>query len=237
MNDRIIDEFDIFKVSQFEEASVDYRTVPETDVPYVVADNFYKDVEKVREFANSLPYTKSSYICNSSPGRRVRLELDIREIQKIALGLLKIPNWLAIDIEPRVIFNKMRSNDVLKAEQTNPHIDAPKGYTAGFNCAMVLYLNTPEECRGGTGFYKHKGTGLIQVRNKYESTVFHKYFKGKAINFGRFMNESNEEWELIDLIEMKSNRAIFYPSNVFHSPYINEGDFTEYDRFTQLGFF
>ena len=74
---KIINEYEIFKVSDFKDAKVDYRTVPETDVPYVVVDNFYDDIEKVKEFANSLPYTESSYVCNSSPGRRVRLELDL----------------------------------------------------------------------------------------------------------------------------------------------------------------
>ena len=234
---KIINEFEIFKLSSKDKVKIDKTVIGDTDIPCIVIDNFYEDIEKVREFANSLPYTKSQYICNSSPGKRVRLELDIREIQKIAINLLEVPNWLLIDVEPRVIFNKMRSDDVLSANQTNPHVDTHRGHSVNFNVAMVGYLNKPEECSGGTGFYRHKGTGIFDVKNKHQASNVINYFEGKTTNYGKFMSESNEDWELIDLIEMKSNRAIFYPSNVFHSPYITEGDFTEYDRFTQLGFF
>ena len=127
----------------------------------------------------------------------------------------------------------MRSDESLRPEQTNPHIDG----IDMLNAAAVIYLNDNEECAGGTAFYRHKETGLDIVQRNSELNSTYDNYPQKRKDYGDLITESNEEWELIDIIEMKSNRAIFYPSNVFHSPYINEGDFTEYDRFTQLGFF
>ena len=63
----------------------------------------------------------------------------------------------------------------------------------------------------------------------------------ETIDYTKFPNkwitDSNDDWELLHLVPMKFNRAIFYPSSIFHSAYIKENDFTENYRTTQSIFF
>ena len=42
---------------------------------------------------------------------------------------------------------------------------------------------------------------------------------------------------MIDFVDMKFNRMLVYPPNVFHSGYMDRNDFVDYDRITQLCFF
>jgi hypothetical protein len=42
-----------------------------------------------------------------------------------------------------------------------------------------------------------------------------------------FITESNEDWELLKLIEMKFNRLVLYGGRSFHSGYIQDGWFGE----------
>lgn len=230
-----INEYEIFKLADYDEVvKIDYRTIGDTDIPVVVVDNFYENPDIVRDFALSLPYTKSKWVCNYSPGERIRLGLDIRVIRNITYHLLNLKQWEIKPTSMQVIFNKMRGDEKLEAVQTNPHIDG----VDMLNSAMILYLNKPEECVGGTSFYRHKRTRLDMCRTKeqFEST-FDNFPKLTRTDYKDFITESNDEWELIDMIEMKYNRMIVYPPNVFHSGYLTRNDFLEYDRLTQLGFF
>lgn len=80
--------------------------------------------------------------------------------------------------------------------------------------AVVLYLNTPEQCRGGTAFWKHKATGLEEVPF------------GKPVEFYESLNrDGNDEskWDLVGLAGMRWNRAVFYTSEIFHSRYPQAG--------------
>lgn len=231
-----INEYEIFKLADYDEVvKIDYRTIGDTEIPLVVVDNFYENPDMVRDLALSLPYTTSQYVCNHSPGERVRMSLDIRVIRNITYHLLKLPEWKLKPTTLQVIFNKMRGDAKLEAIQTNPHIDG----VDMLNAAMVLYLNKPEECVGGTAFYRHKKTGfeILNTQDQFTSTFNNDRGKLTRNDYTDFVTESNEEWELIDMIEMKYNRMVIYPPNVFHSAYLTRNDFLEYDRLTQLGFF
>ena len=51
-----------------------------------------------------------------------------------------------------------------------------------------------------------------------------------------YIGDGDNQWELIDKVDMKFNRMIFYPENIFHSALLEKGDFTENYRKTQLVF-
>ena len=99
---------------------------------------------------------------------------------------------------------------------------------------MVIYLNKDEECKGGTAFYRHKKTGIEFVKGIDDFT---KVFESEKSSYDNFITDSNDDWELLELIEMKFNRMVMYPPNIYHSGYISRKDFIDYDRITQLGFF
>ena len=105
-----------------------------------------------------------------------------------------------------------------------PHVD----YN---NYAGVIYFNDDEECIGGTSFYKHKSSNKELLDDKKE----YKYLlKG---NVNEIVSDTDDTWELLYLVPMKFNRAIFYPSRIFHSAYIKDNYFTDNYRITQTLFF
>ena len=50
------------------------------------------------------------------------------------------------------------------SEARAPHIDTVM-------LAGVVYLNLPEQCRGGTAFYRHRATGIAEWRVRTADSV------------------------------------------------------------------
>lgn len=88
--------------------------------------------------------------------------------------------------------------------------------------ASVLYLNTPEQCAGGTAFWRHKALGMERLLTPEELTA-----RGMdPESFYRLMNCDWKRltfWEQIGFMPMQFNRFITYPTSYFHSRYPFEG--------------
>src|SRR6266550_3208852 len=84
--------------------------------------------------------------------------------------------------------------------------------------ASVLYLNPAEQAKGGTAFWRHTALGLDRLPSKEELT-------GRGANAEWFYSMMSREWKVLDwweqiwFVEMKWNRFITYPTNLFHSRY------------------
>lgn len=74
--------------------------------------------------------------------------------------------------------------------------------------ASVLYLNTPEQCSGGTAFWKHHYLKL-EAMPKGQTPEFYKCMEKDWKNL--------KMWEQINFVPMKWNRFVTYPTSVFHS--------------------
>lgn len=88
--------------------------------------------------------------------------------------------------------------------------------------ASVLYLNTPEQCVGGTAFWKHKALGMERLLSPAELEA-----RGMDVDsFERFMAREWKDltyWEQVGFVPMRFNRFITYPTSYFHSRYPFEG--------------
>ncbi len=88
--------------------------------------------------------------------------------------------------------------------------------------ASVLYLNTLDQCKGGTAFWKHRELGTDRLGTKEELTKH-------GINADAFYAAMTREWKILDrweqigFVAMKFNRFITYPTCLFHSRYPHEG--------------
>ena len=88
--------------------------------------------------------------------------------------------------------------------------------------ASVLYLNTPEQCKGGTAFWKHKTRNIdrLPTREELAAQGLDSNLYYQAID--REWKEL-EHWEQVGFVPMKWNRFITYPTCFFHSRYPFEG--------------
>jgi hypothetical protein len=85
--------------------------------------------------------------------------------------------------------------------------------------ASVLYLNLPEQCSGGTAFWKHRTRNIDRLPTRAE-------LGSNADEFYQAINREWKElhhWEMIDFVPMRFNRFITYPTCLFHSRHPFEG--------------
>ncbi len=92
--------------------------------------------------------------------------------------------------------------------------------------ASVLYLNLPEQCKGGTAFWRHRALNI-------EAMPAPDHLARLGLNPPAFAALVEREWrvleawEMIALADMKFNRFISYPTSLFHSRFPFEGFGTE----------
>lgn len=87
-----------------------------------------------------------------------------------------------------------------------------------FNWTVIVYLNTPDQCRGGTNLYRHIPTG--DIHNE------------KGIDFYKPDYPDASKWELMETVKMKFNRALLCPAWRFHGLDFTFGDTKESARMT-----
>lgn len=84
--------------------------------------------------------------------------------------------------------------------------------------ASVLYLNLPEQCKGGTAFWKHRELNIDRLPTREE-------LKAQGINDEEFYQSMTKawkqlhHWEQVDFVPMQWNKFITYPTCLFHSRY------------------
>jgi Family of unknown function (DUF6445) len=88
--------------------------------------------------------------------------------------------------------------------------------------ASVLYLNPPEQCQGGTSFWRHEGLKIdrLPTREQIEASGF------GADWFLEMMTREWKElkyWKQVGFVPMQFNRFITYPTSLFHSRFPFEG--------------
>lgn len=92
--------------------------------------------------------------------------------------------------------------------------------------ALVVYLS---EGQSGTGFWRHKATGLSEIR------------AGQFDVLEQIQDdfENADAWELTSYVEAKVNRAVIYRSDLFHSrfPFEGFGTTPENGRLIAVAFF
>lgn len=80
--------------------------------------------------------------------------------------------------------------------------------------ASVFYLNPPEQCRGGTAFWRHKELGLDNMPHGVSKKLVERIV-------GDW--KQLEAWEMAGFVGMKFNRYLTYPTPYFHSRWPQEG--------------
>lgn len=129
--------------------------------PAVVIDGFYRDPDHVRETALSL-----HYLCppgGHHPGYRATLSLSLERVLQRLYEVLADRYYPTLDslLREAMPWSFHRWGSVPEARRRRPISDRP--HTDAALLAGVVYLNPPEQCKGGTGLYRHAETGVEAV--------------------------------------------------------------------------
>lgn len=211
MRKNIIDERKIFKTNQ----KIKTNLLKFNSVKVLVVDNFYENPYEVRKLALDIPASSNLRIRGNNPAFRVNAFYEFFDLYKIYDELAReyFPEIMENYIDSFMKMSFMRATFMVNVMQSTdlpaiaPHIDNP----SGINLASVIYLNTENECNGGTGFYEYKNKSLVK--------------ENIGIVPKEYVTDSVDDWKLIGIADMKFNRMILYNQSVLHSAYVKPGMF------------
>ena len=187
----------------------------------------------------------------NSPGTRAMVTLDTAHLIDALSQHWGSPLEPAQgDYQPVLLSVIVNQGQELNNGQRQPHIDP--------GVSAMVYLNTEDQCKGGTGIYRHELTGLERVppevtegvlafaaqfdftpdqlqtpedyRRFQDAIIFNPEF---AMKENSYINDGNQYWGLLYQIEMKFNRLVIFDGRMPHSQYLKDG-FEDHRRLNQI---
>ena len=163
-----------------------------------VIDDFYSDVDDVREFALQQDFS----VRGNYPGPRTKPFLNdsvkgvIENVVSPFYG--KVTYWSDEQYTGAYQYTTSRDRSWIHADQTT-------------KWAAVCYLTPDAPLSGGTGLFRHKPTGLSMAPRledgSYDRELLASIYKD---------SQDMTKWEMVDRIGNKYNRLIMYRGDHFH---------------------
>jgi hypothetical protein len=163
-----------------------------------IIDNFYDDVDSVREFALTQEYS----VPGNYPGRRTKSFLNdsmkntIESVVSPFYG--KVIYWSEEQYTGAYQYTTSRDRSWIHADQTTIW-------------AGVCYLTPDAPLSAGTGLFKHKSTGLVMAPRNPDGSYNTELLK--QINQD---SQDMTKWELVDRLANVYNRLVLYRGDYFH---------------------
>jgi hypothetical protein len=202
-------------------------TVEKFVVPaFFVIDDFLRNPEEVRAQALGLDYA----VGGRYPGLNSVQKLRIEGLDQVISTLVREPvraPWTN-DFSHGSCRVALASDD----QEARIHID--QSHWSG-----ILYLSRPEDCRGGTEFFRHKRTNTDRVpmdEQQLKATGYASYEElQKDILDKDALDRS--KWEHTMTVPMRFNRLVLLQPHYWHTAGPGFGDSLENGRLIYLMFF
>jgi len=189
----------------------------------IIIDNLFKDWQKVREFFLQQPWPMWKEVENTKNGTEyleAKQDLTSSYLQAYNSVMSKVIK-LIYNTETRhlgdtirsLIFKQLIPN---KCEFGRIHADDTSGKDA---FTVLTYLNTEEECSGGTAFFPN-----IREPEGHGGRNF-------------WSSNHDEESKICIKINMKPGQTIVYRTNLTHAPWVPENKWYDNPRITIISRF
>ncbi len=206
------------------------------EIPTVVLDNLLKHPDRVRDVIGSTPATNWKH----EPGGRnfvdyydCRLRFPIRHPNSlISVAQQAISKVYGITTRPAdasVDVNWFMQINPRRADFAVPHSDITEQVRRSYTC--ILYLNSPDECSGGTGFFRYKPTNSLTFDEGYARAVKDDSRIGET-GLDYWPEATGEHWEIVGTTDMVPGRLLIFPSEYFHAAYHPVDSFFAFPRLT-----
>lgn len=195
-------------------------------VPFVwIIDDFLRNPEPVRDEALSLNYTRTGHY----PGRGSVERLKIDGLEQVVSSVVRQPlqaNWPGNHAHSTCRLTLAEHDEVAPI-----HVD-PNSLSG------ILYLSRPEDCHGGTEFYRHLRTGSDRMPmdpNGLKELGYQTYAELEEDILKEGSDRS--KWEQTMVIPMRFNRLVLFQPQYWHTAGPGFGDSAENGRLVYLIFF
>lgn len=160
----------------------------------IVVDDFLSDFNGFRAYCDNLDFdgVESPYDGVFYPG----VSLDIpREIQEEVIENL---SGIVGEVFIKAMFLRLTLPSFICPHQA--HTDSIMG-----DGSLMLYLNREEHCQGGTSFVVHKKSGMYSNPKDEDE-----------LEAWKDDTNTPEKWHVLDICEMKPNRACLFDASLMH---------------------
>lgn len=193
---------------------------------FLVVDDFLDNAEALRQHALMLDYPAQQ---GQFPGRN---SLQRTNIDGLTDAVSQIVGERLVAAPPPQSHAKTRLT--LAADKGPGKVHVDESHWSG-----ILYLSRPEDCRGGTEFYRHKATGLDRfpfTREELDSYGF----ATAADAHGALIERDGADdsaWDMVMNVPMRFNRLLLLRPWLFHTAGPGFGNSPESARLVYLMFF
>lgn len=192
----------------------------------IIVDDFLENADALRESALRLTYPEQD---GAFPGRNSLERVEIRGLVEQVSRITGEPLALMSPPESHAKCRRTLAADVGRAKV---HVD--RAYWSG-----ILFLTKPEDCQGGTDFFRHIRTGTDRgPMNSAELTQMG-FSSIDEMNREIIEKDSNDDskWELTMRVPMRYNRLVLLRPWLWHTAGPGFGDSIENGRLVYLMFF
>lgn len=185
----------------------------------LIVDDFYQNVDDVREFALSQDFSvKGNY-----PGNRTK-SFATEGLREYLNNLIRpvageITFWSDDEYNGAYQYTTQRDRSWIHADSNT-------------TWAALVYLTPDAPISGGTGLFRHKQTGL-EVSPKLPNGDTDK----ELLNSIYVDSQDMTKWEMTDRLANKYNRLVMYRGDLFHMSLDYFGTNKENGRLFQTFFF
>ena len=192
----------------------------------VVVDDFLEDPQALRDAALRLTYPPQQ---GAFPGRNSQERLPLPGLEQVVSRIVGEPLALMSPLQSHGKCRITLANDLGRARV---HID--QSWWSG-----ILYLSRPRDCRGGTGFFRHRRTGSERAPLTDAELAAMGYASMAQMHEAIIERDSSDEgaWEQTMQVPMRFNRLVLLRPWLWHTAGPGFGDSLENGRLVYLMFF
>jgi hypothetical protein len=196
-------------------------------VSMIVVDNFLDNAEALRDAALRLTYEKRDG--TFFPGRNSVERINIAGLEQQVSHLVGEPLQPAPPPESHARLRITLADDVGRG-----HIHMDPGHWSG-----ILYLSRPEDCQGGTDFFRHKPTDTDQAPEHPSGLAKLGFSSYEQMHTEIIQKDGKDEskWEKTMTVPMRFNRLLLLRPWLWHTAGAGFGDTLENGRLVYLMFF
>jgi len=168
-------------------------------VSAIVVDDFYNDVDAVREMALGMEFgVRGNY-----PGQRT-VQVYNEGVKSLIQAIIspyagKITAWEQYEYTGAFQYTTQRDRSWIHADQTT-------------KWAGVCYLTPDAPLSGGTGLFRHKATGWTTAPRKDDGS-----YNEEGLALIGQDSQDMTKWEMTNFVGNVYNRLILYPGDLFHT--------------------
>ena len=191
-----------------------------------VIDDFLRNADEVRRQALSLTYA----VGGRYPGLNSVQKLRIDGLDQVISTLVHEPVRAPWDDS----FSHGSCRVALASHDQLARIHIDPSHWSG-----ILYLSRPEDCKGGTEFFRHRRTGTDRVPMDEETLRKVGYSSYEDLQHDILDNDAldRSKWEHTMTVPMRFNRLVLLQPQYWHTAGPGFGDNLENGRLIYLMFF